>query len=102
LNENNPSLCGNIIRGKEKLQEYLKQIPASHHHVQAIDCHAISQACTGIKQDAIVVTATGYVNYGVSDTRKLFHQQWVLGTDPNKPDYWNIITDTFRLLQGDS
>lgn len=86
----------NFLAG-QYLSDFMRTIPSSQHNVYSVDCQPTTAA-----PGAIVVAVSGFVSYGISEARKLFHQTFVLCPDPAKPEFWFIASDTFRLLQGEA
>ncbi|XP_046854003.1 NTF2-related export protein 2-like [Xenia sp. Carnegie-2017] len=83
---------GHHVKGFDGLNEYFASLPASAHHVHAVDCQPVSEKVSP-GSTTIAVFVDGTVSYD-DGKPKIFSQNFVLNAEG---DVWKVVSDCFRI-----
>ncbi|XP_037953458.1 NTF2-related export protein [Teleopsis dalmanni] len=85
---------GNPFIGKDKIQSFFLELPASEHNITTLDAQPIiDESMTGTT--TVIIKAAGTIKYQDQPT-KAFCQTFVVTAVENK---WKIASDIFRLQE---
>lgn len=83
---------GNGAVGKENIEKYVLELPASEHNIGTLDSQPIIDDAVG-SQTTFLIQVTGTVKFAEHHT-KPFQQTFMITAQGDK---WKIVTDCFRI-----
>ncbi|XP_060521119.1 NTF2-related export protein [Cylas formicarius] len=85
---------GNGIKGNDRIQKFLMELPPSDHNTVTLDAQPVlDSAVSG--QLTFIIQTSGTVKYQ-DKTPKTFQQNFVVTAQGDK---WKIVTDCFRIQE---
>ncbi|XP_050308929.1 NTF2-related export protein [Anthonomus grandis grandis] len=85
---------GNGVKGNDRIQKFIIDLPASDHALVTLDAQPVLDIATS-GQLTFIIQATGTVKYQ-EKTPKTFQQNFVVTAQGDK---WKIASDCFRIQE---
>ncbi|KAJ9578367.1 hypothetical protein L9F63_005399 [Diploptera punctata] len=85
---------GNGVVGKDEIQKFLMNLPASEHTLTSLDAQPVLDSAVG-NQLTFVILGCGFVKYQDKVPRP-FQQNFMITAQGDK---WKIVSDCFRLQE---
>lgn len=78
--------------GKESIEKYIQELPASEHTISTLDAHPVLDEAVGT-QITLLIQVSGTVKFHEQST-KMFQQTFLITAQGDK---WKIVSDCFRI-----